>query len=87
MSFVFLIKSVTSGILFSNSVLSVLYLVNNKKSLVSILSNFATNLSYPGFLTASFFTTSLNLVKSTGTDANLSMSNLSTSLFRLAFFF
>ena len=38
------------------------------------------------FLTTSLFTTSLNLLKSTGTGANLSMSNLSTSVFRLAKF-
>ena len=45
-SFVFLTRLLTSGILFSNSVLSVLYLVFNAESLVSILSTFATNLSY-----------------------------------------
>ena len=47
------------------------------------LSTFATNLLYTSFLTT-FFTTSLNLVKSTGISTNLSMSNLSTSDFRLA---
>ena len=36
------------------------------------------------FLTTSFFTASLNLLKSTGIGINLSMSNLSTSVFRLA---
>ena len=36
------------------------------------------------FLTTSFFITSLNLLKSTGTGANLPMSNLSTPVFRLA---
>ena len=61
-----------------------LYLVFNTKSLVSIFSTFATNLSCTVFLTTSFFTTSLNLLKSTGTGANLSMSNLLTSVFRLA---
>ena len=61
-----------------------LYLVFNTKSLVSILSTFATNLSYTVFLTTSFFTTSLNLLKSAGTGANLSMSSLSTSVFKLA---
>ena len=35
------------------------------------------------FLTISFFTTSLSLLKSTGTGANLSTSNLSTLLFKL----
>ena len=63
-----------------------LYLVFNAKSLVSILSTFATNLSYTVFLTTLFFTTSLSLLKSTGTGANLSMSNLSTSVFKLAKF-
>ena len=58
----------------------------NTKSLVLILSIFATNLSDTVFWTASFFTTSLNLLKSTGTGANLSMSNLSTSVFKLAKF-
>ena len=36
----------------------------------------------PGLYTV-FLTTSLNLLKSTGTGANLSMSNLSTLVFRL----
>ena len=34
----------------------------------------------------SFFTTSLSLLKSTGTGTNLSISNLSTSVFKLAKF-
>ena len=34
----------------------------------------------------SFFTTLLNLVKSSGTGVNLSISNLSTSVFKLAKF-
>ena len=37
------------------------------------------------FLT-SFFTTSLSLLKSTGTGTNLSISNLSTSVFKLTKF-
>ena len=45
-SFAFLTKSVTLGIFFSISVLSVWYLVFKTKSLVSISSTFATNLSY-----------------------------------------
>ena len=57
--------------------------VFNTKSLASILFTLATNLSYTSFLTTSFFTTSLNLLKSTGTGTNLSISNLSTSLFKL----
>ena len=39
--------------------------------------------SYSVFLTTSFFTTLLSLLKSTGTGANLSISNLSTLLFKL----
>ena len=53
---------------------------------MSMLFTLTANLSYTAFLTTSFFTTSLNLLKSTGTGANLSMSNLSTSVFRLAKF-
>ena len=60
-----------------------LYLVFNTKPLVSILSTFATNLLYAVVLTTSFFTASLNLLKSTGIGTNLSMSNLSTSVFKL----
>ena len=63
-----------------------LYLVFNTKSLVSILFTLVTNLSYTVFLTTSFYTTLLNLLKSVGTGTNLSMSNLSTSVFKLAKF-
>ena len=49
-----------------------------------MLFTFASNLSKTAFLTTSFFTTWLNLLKSTGTGANLSISSLSTSVFRLA---
>ena len=38
---------------------------------------------YTSFLTTSFFTTSLSLLKSTGAGTNLSISNLSTLLFKL----
>ena len=38
---------------------------------------------YTSFLTTSVFTTSLSLLKSTGTGTNLSTSNLSTLLFKL----
>ena len=51
-----------------------------------MLFTFAANLSYRAFLTTSFLTTSLNLLKSTGTGTNLSISNLSTSVFKLAKF-
>ena len=56
------------------------------RSLVSVLFTFAANFSYTIFLTASFLTTSLNLLKSTETGTNLSMSDLSTSVFRIAKF-
>ena len=62
------------------------YLDFKTNPLGSILFTLATNLSYTAFLTTSFLTTSLNLLKSTGTGANLSMSNLSTSVFKLAKF-
>ena len=42
------------------------------------------SLSYTLFLTTSCFTTSLSLLKSTGTGTNWSMSRLSTSAFKLA---
>ena len=51
-----------------------------------MLSTFATNLSYSVFLTTSFLTTLLILPKSLGTGANLSISRLSTSVFKLAKF-
>ena len=51
-----------------------------------MLSTFATNLLYSVFFTASFFTTLLNLVKSSGTSVNLSISDLSTSVLKLAKF-
>ena len=51
---------------------------------MSILLIFATSLSYTVFLTTSFFTISLSLLKSTGTGINLSIYNLSTSAFKLA---
>ena len=54
--------------------------------LVSIFSTFSTNLSYTAFSTTSSFTTLLSLLKSTGTGINLSISNLSTSVFKLAKF-
>ena len=56
------------------------------KFVVSILLTFETNLLYSVFLTISFFTTLLNLPKSLRTDVNLSISNLSTSVLRLAKF-
>ena len=51
-----------------------------------MLFTLETNLSYSVFLATSFFTTSLCLFKSTGTSANLLISILSTSVFKLAKF-
>ena len=62
------------------------YLVFKTNPPVSILFTLATNLSNAVFLATSFFTTSLSLLKSTGTGTNLSISNLSTSVFKLAKF-
>ena len=47
-----------------------------------MLFTFENNLSYTVFLTT-FFTTSLSLLKSTGICTNLSISSLSTSVFKL----
>ena len=60
---------------------------SKKNRVVSTLSTFVTNLLCSVFLTTSFFTTLLNLAKSLGTGVNLSMSNLSTLVFKLARFF
>ena len=51
-----------------------------------MLFTLAINLSYSVFLTTSFFTALLSLLKSTGTGANLSISSLSTSVLKLAKF-
>ena len=67
--FVFLTRLLTSGIFFSSFVSIIL--VFDKKSQVSILSTFATNLSRTVFLTTSFFNKSPSLLKSTGTGANV----------------
>ena len=61
-------------------------MVFKAKSLILILITFGASLSDTVFLTISFLTTSLNLLKLTGTGANLSMSNLSTSVFGLTKF-
>ena len=81
-----------SGIFFSASLiifcgpdLSVSFLVFKTNRLVSKLFTLASNLSYTVFLTT-FFTTSLSLLKSTGTVFNLSTSILFTSVFKLAKF-
>ena len=59
------------------------YLVFKTNPLLSTLFTLVTNLSYTVFLTISFFTTSLSLLKSTGTGTNLSVSDLSVSAFKL----
>ena len=51
-----------------------------------MLFNLATNMSYTVFLTTLFLTTLLSFAKSLGTGVNLSISNLSTSVFKLAIF-
>ena len=61
-------------------------MVFKTSALVSILFTFAASLSYTAFLTTWFFTTTFSLPKSTGTGASWSMSNLSTSVFKLAKF-
>ena len=48
-----------------------------------MLFTLATDLSYTAFLTTSFFTTSLSLLKSIGTGTNSSISNLSNLAFKL----
>ena len=60
-----------SLIVFSKSDLSVSYLVFKTNPLMSVLFTFATSLLYTDFLTTSFFTTSLSLLKSAGTGTNL----------------
>ena len=89
---VFLASSLVSGIylyasliFFTKSDLSVSSVVF-KTNVVSMLATFATNFSYTVFLTTSFFTTLLSFAKSLGTGVNLSISNLSTSVFKLAKF-
>ena len=64
-------KIMVSEIFFSNSDLSVSYLVFKTNSLETMPSTLVLNLSYTSFLTTSFLTTSFSLLKSTGTGANL----------------
>ena len=79
-------KPIASFALFFASDLSISYVVFKTNFVVSMLSTFVTNLSYKVFLTTTFLTTLLSLAKSLETSANLSISNLSTSVFRLAKF-
>ena len=83
---VFLTRPLVSGTFFSNSVLCVSYLVFKTNALVSMLFALATIFHIQFFLTTSFFTTSLNLPKSTETGTNSSIFNLSNSIFKLAKF-
>ena len=90
---VFLARSLVSGIFisaslifFSKSDLSASYLVFKTNPVVSMLSTFVTNLSYPVFFATSFLTTLHSLAKSIETDVSLSISSLSTSVFNLAKF-
>ena len=78
-------KSLIFGILALTSFILVLRIVLVANLVISgILSSiFLILRSYSVFLTTSFFTTLLSLLKSTGTGANLSISNLSTLLFKL----
>ena len=78
-------KPTTFGISVLTSFIFVLRIVLVANSVISgILSSICFILAfYSVFLTTSFLITWLNLRKSTGTGANLSMSNLSTLLFEL----
>ena len=69
---------------FSKPDLFVSYVVLKTNPVVSVVFTFSTYLSYTVFLTTSFFTASLSLLKSTGTGANLSIPSLSTLVFKLA---
>ena len=51
-----------------------------------MLFTFSTNYHRQLFFTTYLFTTSLSLLKSTGAGTNLSIPNLSTSIFKLANF-
>ena len=91
MKFVFLTKLLTSGIFlstllvfFSRFDLSVSYVSFKTSPVVSILSALETNLLYSTFFKTLFFTTLLNFVRSLGTGFDVSISNLSTSVFKLA---
>ena len=89
----FLTKLLVSGIIYSASLilfsrfhLSVSYVDFITNPVVSILFTFVTNLLHSVFLTTSFFTTLLNLAKSSGTGVHFAMTNLSYSVFKLARF-
>ena len=81
-----MIRLLIPGMFFSNFNLSTTYLVFKRNPLVSILFTWLTNFLYSVFLITPFFTTLDNLLKSTGTIFSLSVSNISTSVFKLAKF-
>ena len=78
-------KSVILGILLLIYFILALARVLVAKLVISVIlpSIFFILALYTSLLTTSFFTTSLSLIKSTGTGTNLSTSNLSTLLFKL----
>ena len=80
----FLTRPLVSGILFS-TVFNAVFVA--KLATSGILFSISVILALQSvFLITSFFTTSLSLLKSTRTGTNLSISNLSTSAFKLATF-
>ena len=68
---------------FNNFCVIISFLTKSVVSAVLILLTFSTNSSYSVFLTASFSTKSLRLLKSTGRASKLPISNSSTLLFKL----
>ena len=75
---ILVISALTSFIFVLRTVLVVKLVISGILSLI-----FFTLALYSVFLTTSFSTTLLSLLKSTGTSANLSISNISTLLFKL----
>ena len=76
----------TLSILSSRSLTSFSNLLYNTKFEVSIFSNLVFSREKSNFLTVSFFTTLLNLAKSSGTVFSLSVSIVSTLVFKAAKF-
>ena len=74
----------TLSILSSKALISVVNLVLKRNFEVSIASTLFLKVLYSVFLTTSFLATLLNLAKSLGTVFNLSVSMLSTSVFKAA---
>ena len=69
---------------FTSFILALVVVLVSKLVISGILSSIFFILAlYTSFLTTSFFTTWLSLLKSTRTGTNLSTSNLSTLLFKL----